>query len=164
MSLIIILFFKTSSKQLAYILLLLVIHFISFNYISASDKPMSNSMVSRQHSSTDIINDSNSELNDSGLPESDITTKIYRSTDNSNEIPHENEIELDSATDVDVVNKEDLIYRHSHLRKRFLNREKVEHKSVNVKPANNSWLPWFLLVVVLLLFAILIKAIKQIKI
>ena len=103
-------------------------------------------------------------INDDELPESDITTKIYRSTDSSNEALDGIESELDPSLDLDVINKEDLINMHSHLKNKIIKREKSKDNANIKKLAGNVFLPWLLFAVILVLLLTLMKIIKQVKI
>lgn len=107
---------------------------------------------------------SNSNLDDEQLPESSITTKIYRSTDNSGEILPEAGAGLDPTSGVDVINKDELVGKQSDSMNKILHRKKINNKAAVKKSLDNTWIPWVLFVVILGLLFALIKAIKKIKI
>ena len=147
-------FFKINNRWFRYIPLFLIIFFFSFNIfcVPAQDNDDSQSL------------DSNSASDDSESSESDITTKIYRSTDNLGETPDGIESESKPALDADVINKEDLINMNSHLKKKIVHRKKDESGNVTKKSPDNVWLPWVLFTVILVLLTGLIKIIKRVKI
>ncbi len=157
-------FFKSKNIRFAYILLFLIISFFLFNFSYAVEQEVTTSqdMDSMQGSSLDTTNDSNFNLDDDELPESDITTKIYKSTDSSNEVL--DRAELDPALDTDLINKEDLISMNSYLKKKIIHREKLKNRDIPNKSFDNSYLPWILFAIILLLLIVLIKVIKLIKI
>lgn len=103
-------------------------------------------------------------INDDELPESDITTKIYRSTDNLNEVFNETKSELDPTFDVDVINKEDLIGMPFDSKKKIIQRENLENGNTSKRNIDNIYLPWILFTVILILFIIVVRVIKQVKI
>ena len=160
-----IIIFKTNNRQFSYILLLLALIFFSITppYVFAQDKDILQNPDLRQAMSQDPM-DSNSDLDDSDLPKSDITTKIYRSTDNSNDALDKSESSLDPALDVDVINKEDLIDMHSDLKKKIIRREKDKSEVVSKSPSGNYLLPWVLFTVIVVLLFAFIKLIKRIRI
>ena len=124
----------------------------------AAEEGMSDSQDTDAMGVSDALND------DDELHESDITTKIYRSTDNSSETLEGSESELEPSLDVDVINKEDLINMQSHLKNKIIKRIRAEDRSNDKKPYGNVFLPWLSFAVVLSLLFILMKVIKQIKI
>lgn len=169
-------FFKINNRLLEYILFFLIIILFLFNtsgVFGQNTDPSLNisSMQSMSSGNASISNpqdsedsDSNLPLEDNELPESDITTKIYRSTDNVNEALNGIDSELDPALDIDVLNKEDLINMHSKFRRKVINRGKIKNEANVKKTSNNLWLPWILFTVILGLLAVLIKVIRKIKI
>ncbi|OGI06695.1 MAG: hypothetical protein A3F80_08290 [Candidatus Melainabacteria bacterium RIFCSPLOWO2_12_FULL_35_11] len=147
-------FFKINNRWLRYISLFLIIFFFLFSSFNLFAQDM-NGLQSM---------DSNSNLDDEQLPESSITTKIYRSTDNSGEILPEAEAELDPTSGVDVINKDELVGKQSDSMNKILHRKKINNKAAIKKSLDNTWIPWVLFVVILGLLFALIKAIKKIKI
>ena len=160
-----IIIFKTNNRQFSYILLLLALIFFSITpiYVFAQDKDISQNLDLMQTMSQDPM-DSNSDLDNSGLPESDITTKIYRSTDNSNDTLDKSESSLDPALDVDVINKEDLINVHSDLKRKIIHRKKSKDELISSGTSSNYLLPWVLFTVIVVLLFAFIKLIKRIRI
>ena len=109
-------FFKINNRWFRYMLLLLIISFfLCSSFIVLAQENDSQNMDLMQVMQQGSM-DSTSDLSDE--PESDITTKIYRSTDNSNETL-EGVTELDPELDADVIDKEDLINMHSDLKKKI---------------------------------------------
>ena len=155
-------FFK--NKGFAYILLLLIITFslllVGSNLLAQdiNDSQNMDLMKVLPQVSMDL------ELDDEQLPESDITTKIYRSTDNLNEVFNETKSELDPTFDVDVINKEDLIGMPFDSKKKIIQRENLENGNTSKRNIDNIYLPWILFTVILILFIIVVRVIKQVKI
>ena len=139
--------------------------FFLFNdlILLAQDTDDSQNMHSMETVPQDSM-DPNSDLDYNQLPESDITTKIYRSTDNLNDSLDEPESGLEPALDADVINKEDLINMTSHSKKEIIRREKSNNEIDVKKSSGNVWLPWVLFAVILVSLTVLIKVIKRIKI
>ena len=158
-------FFKTNNRWFRYILLLLITFSFLFNTsaLFAQNLDGSQNLDSMQVISQDLL-DSNSDLEDNELPESDITTKIYRSTDNSNENLGSDESELDPTLDADVINKEDLINQHSNSKRKIIHRKETKDEPAIKQSSNNYWLPWVLFAFILGLLTVLIKVIKRVKI
>lgn len=102
--------------------------------------------------------------NDNELHESNITTKIYRSSDNSSEALEETGSGLDPTVDADILNKEDLIDTHSKFKKKIIHRKVVKNERPLNESSNNFWLPWILFSIILLVLFVLMKIIKQIRI
>ncbi len=102
--------------------------------------------------------------NDNELHESNITTKIYRSSDNSSEALEETGSGLDPTVDADILNKEDLIDTHSKFKKKIIHRKVVKNERPLNESSNNFWLPWILFSIILLVLFVLMKTIKQIRI
>ena len=103
-------------------------------------------------------------INDDELPESDITTKIYRSTDSSNEVLDEAESELDPSLDVDVLSKEDLIHMQSSSKSKIIKRIKAKNEINARKPVGNVFLPWISFAIILIVLFVLMRVVKKIKI
>ena len=139
--------------------------FFLFNdlILLAQDTDDSQNMHSMETVPQDSM-DPDSDLDDNQLPESDITTKIYRSTDNLNDSLDEPESGLEPALDADVINKEDLINMTSHSKKEIIRREKSNNEIDVKKSSGNVWLPWVLFAVILVSLTVLIKVIKRVKI
>ena len=156
---------KTNNRQFRHILLLLIIVFFSITpfYVFAQDKDILQNVDLMQAISQDPM-DSNPDLDDSDLPESDITTKIYRSTDNSNDAIDKSESALEPALDVDVINKEDLINMYSDLKKKIILRKKDKNEVASKSSSANYLLPWVLFTVLVVLLFAFIKLIKRIRI
>ena len=143
------------------LLLLIILFFLFDSFIVLAQENDSQNMDLMQAMQQDFM-DSTSDLGDE--PESDITTKIYRSTDNSSETLEGVGTELDPELDADVINKEDLINMNSRLKKKFIHRENLENEIDVKKSPDNIWLPWVLFAIILVLLTVLIKVIKRVKI
>ena len=155
-------FFKINNKWFRYMLLLLIIFFFLFSsFIVLARENDSQNMDLVQAIQQDSM-DSTLDLGDE--PESGITTKIYRSTDNLNEALESVGTELEPELDADVINKEDLINMNSRLKKKIIHREALENEVDVKKSPDNIWLPWVLLAIILVLLTALIKVIKRVKI
>ena len=108
--------------------------------------------------------ESNLDFDDNELHESSITTKIYKSNDNSGEVLDNSESGLDSASDADILSKEDLINRHSKSNGKIIHRKVIKNGIPPEKSVNNIWLPWIMFVVILLVLFTLMKIIRRVKI
>ena len=128
------------------------------NLVQESSPAKSDSQNTDAMGANDALNE------DDELHESDITTKIYRSTDNSSEVLEGAESELEPSLDVDVINKEDLISMQSRLKNKIVKRIRAENGVNDRKPYGNVFFPWLSFAVILILLLILMKVIKQIKI
>ena len=162
-------FFKSFISFL--VVLIIIIYPLNISYgIEQNNNSLQDStsnQISLSSGQIQIINpqkESSYELDDNELYESDITTKIYKSTDNSGEVLKDIEIELDPALDADVINKEELIEMQTSSPNKILHRGKTNFEAVVKKPLENIWLPWALFALILLVLFGLIKAIKKIKI
>ena len=142
------------------LLLLIISFFLCSSFIVLAQENDSQNMDLMQVMQQGSM-DSTSDLSDE--PESDITTKIYRSTDNSNETL-EGVTELDPELDADVIDKEDLINMHSDLKKKIIHRGNLGNEVDVKKSSDNIWLPWILFTIILVLLTVLIKIIKRVKI
>ena len=159
-------FFKINNNWFRYISIFLIVLFFLFSCsdLFAQDADNLQSIDSMPILSQDSM-DSNSDLdNDNQFPESDITTKIYRSTDNSGEVLHDVGSELDSALDADVINKEELVGKQLDSTNKISHRRKIKNKTTVKKSLYNAWVPLVLFVIILGLLFGLIKVIKKIRI
>ena len=156
-------FFKINNGWFRYIPLFLIIFLFNSFSLLAQDTDDSQSRGLMQAATQDPA-DSNLDLDDNEAPESDITTKIYRSTDNLDKPFSSTKSELDPALYADVINKEDLINMHSHSKKKIVHRERAEKEFDVKKASGNIWLPWVLFTSILILLMGLIKIVKRGKI
>ena len=143
------------------LLLLIIFFFVFISFIVLAQENDLQKMDLVQAIQQDSV-DSTSDLGDES--ESGITTKIYRSTDNSNEALEGIGTELEPEADADVVNKEDLINRNSRLKKKFIHSGNLNNEVDVKRSPDNIWLPWVLFAIILVLLTVLIKVIKRVKI
>ena len=124
-----------NSLFLVLFLLLFCIEFsFSADNMSLTDLKDSNTIQVHSEAQQQINSqtpiESDLRLDENEALESDITTKIYRSTDASGETLDGVETELDSALDADVINKEDLTSMYSFFTNKIIKR-KVQEKNDN---------------------------------
>lgn len=99
---------------------------------------------------------------DDEMPDTDITTKIYRSADLSTESLNKSESELDPAVDADVIDKDELIRNSKSMIYVFGKDKQTSGKLLN-KPSN-PFLPWILLFVILTIIFVVLMVAKKTKI
>ena len=148
-------------RRFIYLSLLLVVFFsiqesLAIDDVSTSlGSNMSSDTTSDSVTNSQDSNDLNSELN-----RETITTKIYRSTDNNEELL-EGESGFNQVFENEIVAKEDLISMtkiiHKKINTSFLNSSDL------LDPKNNPVLPWMLFVFGFLFLAGLICLIKKLK-
>ena len=92
--------------------------------------------------------------------DSDITMKIYMSSDQSSDLS-KNDSNIDSSVDEDIVTKDQVIGRETNNFDKKLNRKANE--SVYIPP-NEFAIPWVILSILILFLSIIFKLIKDNKI
>ena len=105
-------------------------------------------------------NDSFDELNQSN--ESDITTKIYKSTDPSFELL-DKQSDIDPASETDILSKEELISKKKNHTSSVIHRKKKIESGV-VEEKSRTLLPWLVLVLLILILSFIFKYLLQKKV
>ena len=114
---------------------------------------LSDSKENDVYSQVDMIDDSD----DSG-----ITTKIYRSTDQSSKLLEEN-FSKDTAIDIDLINKEEFIKHRNGINRKLFTINNRKNKLVKSKQDNN-FLPIIAIFLMFLLLSIIFNFIKKKKV
>ena len=98
---------------------------------------------------TEIIDEPNE------LQESDITTKIYRSTDSTAELL-EQETNTGTAIEEDVFTKEDIIEKDKKSKSKIFKRAKTNKTDIN-QNNKNLFLPWVVLILLIVVLSVIFK-------
>ncbi len=146
-----------------------ILYIISFftiiSFLSIALPMVAQDEVSVDGVMSDVMETSNeSDYNlDDEIPDTDITTKIYRSADLSTESLDKGESELDPAIDADVIDKNELIRTSKSMIYLFSKDGKQVNSKLLNKPSN-LLLPWILLFVILTIIFVVLMISKKIKI
>ncbi len=144
--------------------LLLVIFFQILPALSQEEINKNDTSDEAVKSSTDLNSSMNSdfEFDNSDEIQTDITTKIYRSTDDSTNGFYDTETELDSAFDADIVKKEDLKNMLSSFNRKIVKRFKNLSNYSRETKSENFWLPWLLFLFVLTVLLLMFRLVKRV--
>ena len=166
-----------SNVKLFNMLLCCVLFLTSLNFVYASQinkyeklfllaedpsKTPDTDLTTSKQEEGDSIEDS-SELED--LDKSNIKTNIYKSNDPSFELI-DDDTKLDSNTEIDILNKEDLLKTSKPGKNKIVKRHKNKDSNVTVSVSNKNHmiLPWLVSLVLILLLSIIFKIVLQKKI